>query len=206
MQKILYKHKPIVTYTILFLNVIVFIIELYIKKVYGNSFYEFFLEKYGISDFSIFNNHNLIISTFSSAFLHANFMHIAFNMLFLIELGPKIEEKIGSFDFFLLYLLGIVFSSLFSVLLFLGFFIHNTIIIGASGPLFALFAFFSLYFFGFKGFKGFLIFFILYHLLMIYLLKVNIAFSAHLGGSIAGIMYYFLFFYKNKQNQEEINS
>ncbi|PCI01840.1 MAG: hypothetical protein COB76_00460, partial [Alphaproteobacteria bacterium] len=42
----------------------------------------------------------------SSAFLHAGFMHIFGNMLFLLAFGPSVEDRFGRFGFTLFYLFG----------------------------------------------------------------------------------------------------
>ena len=42
----------------------------------------------------------------TSAFLHAGWMHILFNMLFLWVFGPNVEDKLGRLGFLAFYLLG----------------------------------------------------------------------------------------------------
>jgi membrane associated rhomboid family serine protease len=44
-------------------------------------------------------------SLFSSLFLHADFMHLAGNMIFLWIFGDNIEYAIGHFNYFIFYLL-----------------------------------------------------------------------------------------------------
>ena len=46
------------------------------------------------------------MTIFSSMFLHANFLHIAGNMLFLAIFGPNVEEAMGRLRFPVFYLLG----------------------------------------------------------------------------------------------------
>lgn len=48
----------------------------------------------------------------TSAFLHAGFMHIAGNMLFLWVFGPPVEDRLGRWWFLLFYLVAAVFSAL----------------------------------------------------------------------------------------------
>ena len=52
------------------------------------------------------------VTLFTSAFLHAGFWHIAGNMLFLWVVGTNVEEAWGRRTFIVLYVLGIVTSSL----------------------------------------------------------------------------------------------
>jgi membrane associated rhomboid family serine protease len=46
------------------------------------------------------------MTVLSSMFLHANFLHIAGNMLFLAIFGPNVEEAMGRLRFPVFYLLG----------------------------------------------------------------------------------------------------
>jgi membrane associated rhomboid family serine protease len=45
-------------------------------------------------------------TAFTSMFMHANFLHIAFNMLFLAIFGPTIEDAMGRARFIAFYLIG----------------------------------------------------------------------------------------------------
>ncbi len=70
----------------------------------------------------------------SSMFLHANWLHIGFNMYVLFLLGPPLERVLGHGRFLTLYLLsgigGSVASYWFSPI--------NTLSVGASGAIFGL--------------------------------------------------------------------
>lgn len=63
---------------------------------------------------------------FTYMFVHAGFWHIAFNMLMLYFFGPRLEARIGSKDFILLYVLAGLSGALFSLF-------TNAAIVGASG-------------------------------------------------------------------------
>ncbi len=67
--------------------------------------------------------------------LHANFMHILFNMWALWVLGPQIEREAGSVRFLALYLGAATVGSAFAF--FLG--SPNDVGVGASGAIFGLF-------------------------------------------------------------------
>jgi membrane associated rhomboid family serine protease len=69
------------------------------------------------------------------AFLHANFMHILFNMYFLYIFGPRLEQQVKSGAFAGIYLASAAGGSLASYL----FGPPNVPSIGASGALFGLF-------------------------------------------------------------------
>jgi len=46
------------------------------------------------------------VTAFSSMFMHASFLHILGNMVFLAVFGPSVEDRIGRLRFLLFYLLG----------------------------------------------------------------------------------------------------
>jgi membrane associated rhomboid family serine protease len=54
-------------------------------------------------------------TVFTSMFMHANFLHIAFNMLFLGIFGPTIEDAMGRVRFIAFYLIGGVVALLVQV-------------------------------------------------------------------------------------------
>jgi len=79
-----------------------------------------------------------IYTIFTSIFLHADFLHILFNMFMFLLIAPSFEEKIGAKKFLSVYLITGVFAALFHVLLvplFFGNFNPNIGLIGASGAI-----------------------------------------------------------------------
>ena len=69
----------------------------------------------------------------SGAFLHANLLHVGFNMLLLWLLGRELEQMLGTPRFGLIYLASVLAGSL-------GALIHNPAVptVGASGGVFGL--------------------------------------------------------------------
>ncbi len=53
------------------------------------------------------------ISPLTSNFIHANFRHLFFNMIFLIAFGPTLESKLGSKNYLILFCLGGIGGSYF---------------------------------------------------------------------------------------------
>ncbi len=105
-------YKPIVTYALIAINVIVFFWEISVT----GQFYEFtnrraeeiFLN-YGtipsvITNGLIDRNYGVISSIFSSMFVHAGIIHVGGNMLFLYIFGDNIEYKFGRGKYLALYL------------------------------------------------------------------------------------------------------
>ncbi len=66
-------------------------------------------------------------------FLHAGFMHVLFNMLGLYFFGPRLEARVGSKDFIILYLLSGIVGAILSFFLTPG-----AAIVGASGAVFGV--------------------------------------------------------------------
>ena len=125
-------------------------------------------------------------------FLHAGFWHLLFNMLGLYFFGPRLEARIGSRHFLLLYLLSGVGGAVLSV------FTPTARIVGASGAVFGVLFGFArywprerIYIYGLIPVEA--------RVLVIFLAALslwsgiggggNIAHFAHLGGFIGGWLY-----------------
>ena len=105
-------YKPIVTYFLIAVNVIVFFWEVAVT----GQFFEFtnrraaeLIHEYGTIPAQIIGglidkDYSVIQPLFSSMFLHAGIMHLGGNMLFLYIFGDNIELKFGRSKFLLLYL------------------------------------------------------------------------------------------------------
>jgi membrane associated rhomboid family serine protease len=160
----------------------------------------------GFNDLSFFRKYEFHIGSirageqirmFSSAFLHADLMHLAFNMYTLYIFSPVVFGYLGDFSFLLIYLISLFSGSLLTL------YFHkddyNYRAIGASGavtgvlysaillqPDMGLYMFFipiaiPAYIFG-----------IGYLLYSIYGMKAkndNIGHTAHFGGAIGGFAY-----------------
>ena len=73
-------------------------------------------------------------------FLHGGIMHIAFNMLALYFFGPRVEERLGSRQFVILYFLSGISGALLSFV-----FAPRAPIIGASAAIFGVMLAFAYY-------------------------------------------------------------
>jgi rhomboid family protein len=57
-----------------------------------------------------------VTTVFTSMFLHGSFLHIFFNMVFLVIFGPNVEDAIGRVRYVIFYLLGGILALLAQVL------------------------------------------------------------------------------------------
>jgi len=120
------KNIPKVTITLIVANAVAFIWEPLLIDLLGERI--IFLT-YGTGNVSL-------IGLFTSFFLHADLLHIIFNMLFLWVFGPPLEDRVGRKLFLVYYLACGVAANLFDVIVT---FIHDpasdSVGIGASGAI-----------------------------------------------------------------------
>ncbi len=89
---------PIVTYALIALNVFVFLLELAGENAFINSWS--FVPARMIS-----NPTAGFITLFTSMFLHAGWLHLGGNMLYLLIFGDNVEDRFGHFKFLVFYIL-----------------------------------------------------------------------------------------------------
>jgi len=102
--------RPIVTYTLIFLCVVIFLIQLTSESYKtGQLFYS-----YGLIPSVLMGHKQLpidlyaipaIATIFSSMFMHGGFMHIIGNMLYMWIFADNIEDDLGPKKFIIFYLL-----------------------------------------------------------------------------------------------------
>ncbi len=90
-------HRPVVTISIIVINVVVFLLELA-----GG---EPFVEHWAVIPANIVAGQHWI-TILTAMFMHAGWMHIIGNMVFLWAFGPEIEDAMGPFRYLAFYLLG----------------------------------------------------------------------------------------------------
>jgi membrane associated rhomboid family serine protease len=119
-------HFPIVTLSIIVINVIVFVLEL----IKGDAF----VAKWSLIPADISSGHHLV-TILTAMFMHASWSHIIGNMVFLWAFGPEIEDAMGPTRYSIFYLLGGIAAALTQV----AFAPHSTIPnLGASGAIAAV--------------------------------------------------------------------
>ncbi|MCS7258743.1 MAG: rhomboid family intramembrane serine protease [candidate division WOR-3 bacterium] len=94
------ERRPIITYLIVGANALVYLYELSL----GPDLRDFFIN-FGVVPINILYGENLY-TLFTAMFIHANFAHILGNMLYLWIFGDNVEDTLGKFWFIVMYLLS----------------------------------------------------------------------------------------------------
>jgi len=94
-------YKPIFTWLFLLTNIIVFIYSVSL----GTRGFQSFVYQYGVIPAEVTQGQDWLMA-WTSMFVHAGWMHIIGNMLFLYVFADNIEALVGHVRFFLFYFLG----------------------------------------------------------------------------------------------------
>jgi len=131
--------KPIVTVTLIIINVIIFVFS-YFR---GAQEFQLFIIKYGLIPYEIMTQTEVypqyqqlsfpaMLTPFTSMFMHGSILHLGGNMLFLWIFGNNIEDYYGHVKFIIFYLI----SGLAAVFLFMIFGPYSKVpLVGASGAI-----------------------------------------------------------------------
>jgi membrane associated rhomboid family serine protease len=194
------------TYLIVAANILVFI-----QSITNPESYTQLIQNYGLVPEQVMKGENLL-SLVTSMFLHADIIHIALNMLFLLVSGDAVERELGNFRFLGLYLACGIIAGLFHSYLNSASTIPT---IGASGAIFGVLAAFAILFpfrwifklFGFIPIPMPAIIFVFVTILTetAYVssgVLENVAHTAHVGGFLAGVFLTLLFIPKKRAEKE----
>jgi len=124
-------YKPIVSYSLIAINLAVFIFQMVGVDI---NLYEEFINTYGAVPSEVIEGNNPI-SILTHMYMHGGILHLLGNLLFLWIFADNIEATIGSLNFAFFYLLGGLFALSIHMLTDLG----STIpVVGASGAISAV--------------------------------------------------------------------
>ena len=155
-------------------------------------------EKYKFNVGAILRNKEYV-RLISAGFLHADFMHLVFNMMTLYFFGPIVIQAFGAYGFLLVYFGSILLGNIFSLYLYKNQSWYSAIGAsgGVSGILFTSIAMIpdlGIYFFFIPiAIPGY-IFGFAYFAYSVYMMlnpkqNDNIGHAAHLGGAFFGLIY-----------------
>ena len=179
MEKIFSTKKPIVTFGIILICIIMFILS-------GGGYNTYKLVAYG-ANFSALVRNGEVYRLVSYMFLHAGILHIVLNMYSLFIVGPRVEDFFGKWKYLLIYLFSGICGGLLSIGL-----TPNTVSVGASGAIFGLFGALIYFGYSYRGYIGAIVRsqvlpVVIYNLLM-GLFIPGIDMWGHVGGLIGGIL------------------
>ena len=180
LAKIFSPKKPIITYILITLNVLIFLF-LAMNDSNGNITGMFVNNRILVKEGEIYR-------LVTSMFLHADITHLIFNMYALFIVGPQVERYYGKGKFALIYFVSGILGSLFSCV-FSGDYVFG---LGASGAIFGLFgsiAYFTYYY------RATLQGLLRSQILPVIIINLALGFfipgidiSAHIGGLIGGVL------------------
>jgi membrane associated rhomboid family serine protease len=104
---------PIVNYALIVVNILVFIL-----MALAGSYQETLVNQLAMIPANFSNGISIsdILDIFTSMFMHAGFLHLAGNMLYLWIFGDNVEDRLGHLKYLLFYLFGGVIASLAHVI------------------------------------------------------------------------------------------
>ena len=100
---------PIITYSLIAINIIVFIFQFMLGSYQEQFIYQFALIPSEITSSLSFDN---VTDVFTSMFMHAGLAHIGGNMLYLWIFGDNVEDRLGSVKYLFFYIIGGVVASI----------------------------------------------------------------------------------------------
>ena len=182
-EKIFSFKKPIVTYSLIFICILVFIL----MSALGNgSTDNYTLLVFGANVDTLTKNGDYY-RLFTSMFLHIGILHLLCNMYSLYIIGKEVENVFGKVKYLIIYLLSGIAGSILSLA-----FNHNTICAGASGAIFGLLG--ALLYFGYY-YRTYLGATLTRSIIPVIVLNLIIGFTssgidnaAHIGGLVGGIL------------------
>ena len=182
-EKIFSFKKPIVTYSLIFICILVFIL----MYVLGNgSTDNYTLLVFGANVDTLTKNGDYY-RLFTSMFLHIGILHLLCNVYSLYIIGKEVENVFGKVKYLIIYLLSGIAGSILSLA-----FNHNTICAGASGAIFGLLG--ALLYFGYY-YRTYLGATLTRSIIPVIVLNLIIGFTssgidnaAHIGGLVGGIL------------------
>ena len=206
--------KPIVTYFIIILCVLIFLVQLGSQSYKtGQLFYS-----YGLIPSVLMGNKQLPVdlyaipgwlTIFSSMFMHGGFMHLIGNMLYMWIFADNIEDNLGGSKFLIFYILTGIGAAMTQVLIDT----HSEVpMVGASGAIGGVLGAYLinhpnakvLVLIPFGFFSQLIKIKALYVLGFWFILQFissggGVAYAAHIGGFVSGIILILFFNKKNKR-------
>ncbi len=125
---------PVVTYCLIVINVIVFLIEILHGRGMGKVIMAYGLIPYSMTyDLKVMDvGAGTFFPLLTSMFLHGGWLHLIGNMLFLYIFGDNVEDRFGHIKYFFFYIIAGVAAALTQVFIFPQ---SEVPMVGASGAI-----------------------------------------------------------------------
>ena len=180
MEKIFSSKKPIITYIIIAICIIMFILS-----GMGNDTDMLVLYGANVGDYI---RNGQVWRLISHMFLHIGIMHIFFNMYSLYYVGTRVEDFYGKWKYLLIYFISGISGGLLSIAMHEG----NALSVGASGAIFGLFGALLCFGYNYRGYIGSMIKsqilpIVVYNLLLGFFIP-GVDMWGHVGGLLGGIV------------------
>lgn len=197
-EKVFKIKKPLITYGIIAINIIVFVLMYLLGD---GSTDPYTLIKFGANYRGSITNQEFY-RLLTCAFVHIGIWHLAFNCYALNVIGVQLESYFGKIKYIVIYLLSAISASLMSVIF------SDSISAGASGAIFGLLG--ALMYFGYHYrvylggvLKSQIIPLILVNLIFGFVMT-GIDNAAHIGGLIGGFLIAMAVGVPNKSEKSDI--
>nr|WP_241661164.1 rhomboid family intramembrane serine protease [Thermomonospora catenispora] len=198
-------HTPVVTYTLIALNVLAYVAEIVSDRMVDR----FAMLGVWVDQFGIVQPGGVVDGEFhrliTAAFLHSppsgsfSITHILFNMWALWVLGPQLEQVLGRWRFTALYLLSALGGS---VLLYL---VNPTgVAVGASGAIFGLFGAYFVVAKRMNAPTGGIVTLLALNLVITFTVS-GISWEGHIGGLVVGSLLTAAFAFAPRNNRTALH-
>lgn len=182
-EKIFSMKKPIITYAIIGICILLFILTI----ILGNGLMDIeVLIKFG-ANVKYYTKNGDYYRLFTCIFLHAGIIHLACNMYSLYAIGPQLESFYGKLKYLFIFICSGICGSILS----LAFSSDNLVSVGASGAIFGMLG--ALLYFGYH-YRVYLGNALKNQILPVIVLNLAIGFMAsgidnfaHIGGLVGGV-------------------
>ncbi len=180
-EDIFTKKKPVITYALIIINVLVFIA----MYIFGKGSEDTLTLLLFGANYPVLVRAGDYYRLITSAFLHVGLLHLIFNNYALYVIGSQLESFLGKAKFLIIYLVSAICGSLMSMLF------SDGISVGASGAIFGLLG--SLLYFGYN-YRVYLGTVLKSQIIPLIILNLVIGFitpgidnAAHIGGLLGGL-------------------
>lgn len=193
LSRVFLRHDtPYITYIIMFINIVMFLLSIVDYTGIIDMFANYYV--------NVKNGQVYRLITYS--FVHANLLHLFFNMYALYFIGPQVEKYYGKVNYLIIYLGSALIGGLFTTVL------TNAVSVGASSSIFGLFG--AMVYFGYK-YRNILDDFLRSGIVPVLILNLFLGFIVpgidvygHIGGLLGGLLLSYTLGLPNKRKNKEI--